>query len=97
MFLSINTYPTKARAPWSREVQWQSHKYDTWLPSIKAKLRVDGKAIGDPVAQFYYVYLNLDSHVQIMVLLQLGQAEESNAWDYTTILDQLTRVYDNPN
>ena len=75
----------------------QSHKYDTWLPSIKAKLRVDGEAIGDSVAQFYYVYLNLDSHVQAMVLPQLSQAEESEAWDYTTILDQLSRVYDNPN
>jgi hypothetical protein len=32
-----------------------------------------------------------------MVLPQLGQAEESNSWDYTTILAQLTRVYDNPN
>jgi hypothetical protein len=75
----------------------QTHKYDTWLPSIKAKLRVDGIAIGDTIAQFYYVYLNLESHVQAMVLPQLGQAEESNNWDYTTILAQLTRVYDNPN
>jgi hypothetical protein len=32
-----------------------------------------------------------------MVLPQLAQAEASNVWDYTTILDQLTRVYDNPN
>ena len=75
----------------------QPHKYDTWLPSIKAKLRVDGAAIGDSVAQFYYVYLNLDSHVQAMVLPQLGQAEESQSWNYQTILDQLSRVYDNPN
>jgi hypothetical protein len=49
------------------------------------------------VAQFYYVYLNLESHIQAMVLPQLGQAEALNVWDYTTILDQLTRVYDNPN
>jgi hypothetical protein len=49
------------------------------------------------VAQFYYVYLNLESHVQAMVLPQLGQAEDSQSWDYTTILDQLARVYDNPN
>jgi len=75
----------------------QSHKFDTWLPSIKAKLRVDGPAIGDSIAQFYYVYLNLDSHVQAMVLPKLGHAEEAQQWDYITILDQLTRVYDNPN
>ena len=75
----------------------QTHKFDTWLPSIRAKLRVDGEAIGDAIAQFYYVYLNLDSHVQAMVLLQLGYAEEAKEWDYKTILAQLSRVYDNPN
>lgn len=75
----------------------QQYKFDTWLPSIKAKLRVDGDAIGDDVAQFYYVYLNLDSRVQAMVLPQLAQAEKSSSWAFSTILDQLSRVYDNPN
>jgi hypothetical protein len=32
-----------------------------------------------------------------MVLPQLAQAEESETWDYNTILGQLSRVYDNPN
>jgi hypothetical protein len=41
----------------------QVHKFDTWLPLIKAKLRVDSEAISDTTAQFYYVYLNLESHV----------------------------------
>ena len=31
-----------------------------------------------------------------MVLPQLSQADETS-YDYSTILDQLTRVYDNPN
>ena len=35
--------------------------------------------------------------MQAMVLPQLGQAEESDIWDYNTILHQLARVYDNPN
>jgi hypothetical protein len=74
-----------------------TYKFDTWLPSIKAKLRVNGTAIGDATAQFYYVYLNLDSHVQAMVLPQLSYAESTQSWDYNTILDQLSRVYDNPN
>lgn len=47
-----------------------AQKYDTWLPAIKAKLRVDADAIGDQIAQFYYVYLNLESSVQAMVLPQ---------------------------
>jgi hypothetical protein len=32
-----------------------------------------------------------------MVLPQLSQAEESQQWNFTTILDQLARVYNNPN
>lgn len=32
-----------------------------------------------------------------MVLPQLSQAETAQVWDYSTILDQLSRVYDNPN
>ena len=60
-------------------------------------MRVDGEAIRDSVAQFYYIYLNLESQVQAMVLPQLSQAEVSEAWDYKTILDQLIRVHDNPN
>ena len=87
----------KPSLPNPEKFNGQSYRFDTWLPSIKAKLRVDGEAIGDSVAQFYYVYLNLESHIQAMVLPQLSQAEALNVWDYTTILNQLTRVYDNPN
>jgi len=73
------------------------HKWDTWRPMIKAKLRVDGAAIGDPIAQFYYVYFALESKVQAMVLPQLSYAEEEEIWNPQSILDQLARVCDNPN
>ena len=53
----------KPSLPDPEKFNGQSHKFDTWLPSIKAKLRVDNKAIGDSVAHFYYVFLNLRSHV----------------------------------
>ena len=49
-----------------------TQRFDIWLLLIRAKLRVDGMAIGDPIAQFYYVFLNLDSHIQAIVLLQLA-------------------------
>ena len=96
---SIPTTPSqpKLSLPDPEKFNGQSHKFDTWLPSIKGKLRVDNAAIGDSIAQFYYVFLNLDSHVQAIVLPQLQQAEESDIWDYNTILDQLTLVFDNPN
>jgi hypothetical protein len=43
----------------------KAYHFDTWLPSIKAKLRVDGLsgALGDEIAQFYYVYDRLESNV----------------------------------
>jgi hypothetical protein len=75
----------------------QTLKFNIWLPSIKAKLHIDSLALGDPIAQFYYVYLNLDSSVQAMVLPQLSQTEEAGVWDHNTILDQLSCVYDNLN
>jgi hypothetical protein len=68
----------KPSLPDPEKFNGQSYKFDTWLPSIKAKLRVDGEAIGDSVAQFYYVYLNHESYIQAMVLPQLSQAEASN-------------------
>ena len=87
----------KASLPDPEKFNGQAHKFDTWLPSIKAKLRVDGDIIGDATTQFYYVYLNLDSHVQAMVLPQLSRAEDDSTYDYNTILEQLARVYNNPN
>lgn len=97
LFLRSRTVRPKPSLPEPEKFNGQIYKYDTWLPSIKAKLRVDGNAIGDSIAQFYYVFLNLESQAQAMVLPQLSQAEDSNSWNYMTILDQLTRVYDNPN
>ena len=57
----------------------KAYHFDTWLPSIKAKLRIDGAsgALGDSVAQFYYVYDRLESNVQSQVLPQLATAEET--------------------
>ena len=100
--LAMATTPQQPRRPRTvlpdpEKFAGSTYKFDTWLPSIRAKLRVDGEAIGDAVAQFYYVYLNLDSSVQSMVLPQLSQAEIDQLWDYNSILAQLSRVYDNPN
>ena len=87
----------KPRLPDPKEFDGKPYRFDTWLPSIRAKLRVDGHAIGDSIAQFYYVYLNLEPSVQSTVLPQLAVAEASQSWDFETILSQLSRIYDNPN
>jgi hypothetical protein len=46
----------------------KAYRFDTWLPAIKAKLRVDGVALGDSIAQFYYIYDRLELIVQSIVL-----------------------------
>lgn len=74
-----------------------THNFDTWNTVIRAKLAIDGAAIGDSLAQFYYVYMSLTSQVQAMVFPQIVAARESGEYNFETILDQLTRVYDNPN
>lgn len=96
---TLSSRPTQRKAvlPDVDKFDGSPHKWDTWRPMMKAKLRVDGVAIGDPTAQFYYVYFALDSKVQAMVLPQLSHAEEDEIWDPQTILDQLARVCHNPN
>jgi hypothetical protein len=97
---------TSAAAPISRprarlldpvKFDGKQHRFRVWLPEIKAKLRVDDESIGDATAKFFYVYGCLDPTVQAMVLPQLAIAEQRKSWDYNTILEQLSRVYDNPN
>ncbi len=41
----------------------KAYHFNTWLPLIKAKLRVDGAVLGDLITQFYYVYNRLESTV----------------------------------
>lgn len=86
----------KACLPEPEKFNGTPTKWDTWLPSIEAKLLVDADSIGNATAQFYYVYLNLESQAQSLVLPQLAAAKASQSWNYQTILDQLARAYDSP-
>ena len=67
----------KPRLPDPKEFDGKTYRFDTWLPLIRAKLRVDGHAIGDSIAQFYYIYLNLEPSIQSTVLPQLAVAKAS--------------------
>ena len=56
--LLLRTRPSTNQKPRSslpdpEKFNGQAHKFDTWLPSIKAKLRVDSEAIGDPTTQYH--------------------------------------------
>ena len=99
--LALSTAPTSARPrpalPDPVKFDGKAYRFDTWLPAIKAKLRVDGAALGDSIAQFYYIYNRLEPTVQSIVLPQLARAEEDEEWSFQSILDQLLRAYDTPN
>jgi hypothetical protein len=75
----LSTLPSrpKPRLP-DPEKLTGSTRWDTWLPLIRAKLRIDRQAIGPELeALFYYVYGNLDPRIQLIVLPQLHTAEEA--------------------
>ena len=65
---STNPCRPKPNLPDPEKFNGKTYKFDTWLLAIRTKLRIDGSAIGDSTAQFYYVYGNLESNIQIMVL-----------------------------
>ena len=62
--LALSTAPTSARPrpalPDPAKFDGKAYRFDTWLPAIKAKLRVDRAALGNSIAQFYYVYDRLE-------------------------------------
>jgi hypothetical protein len=53
----------RPRLPDPEKFTGNTYKFNTWLPLIKAKLRVNGTVIRDAITQFYYVYLNLESSI----------------------------------
>lgn len=71
-------------------------EFDVWLPLLEGKIRVDGEAIGSPEAIFMYVYGRLDWKVQQIVRPQLS-ASKPDTWDFTTITNALSRIYEDPN
>jgi hypothetical protein len=75
----------------------RARAWDTWSMAMRAKLRIDGAAIGDKNAQFYYVYSSLESSVQGLVLAFVQRAEEKGEWDPFALLEYLERTYDDPN
>ncbi|KAG6094602.1 hypothetical protein E4U31_006192 [Claviceps sp. LM219 group G6] len=50
---------------------------DTWLASMRAKFAIDGYAIGQPMAQFYYVYSRLGTF-QVTFLPYITRATDFN-------------------
>ena len=94
---STNPRKPKPNLPNPEKFHSKTYKFNTWLPAIRAKLRIDSPTIGNSTAQFYYIYNNLKNNIQTMVLPQLSYAKTNHVYNYKSILNQLSRVYNNPN
>lgn len=71
-------------------------RWDTWKPLAEAVLRLDYDAIGGNESCFFWLYGNLESKIQAMVLPQISVALAEGVWNTSSIFDQLARVYGNP-
>jgi hypothetical protein len=89
-------YKPKPCLPDPEKFAGHQFTWDTWYPSIQAKLRIDGEAIGGPEAQFFYVYGRLEGKIQALVSPQLQVAEDNGEYDPQELLNQLARLYDDP-
>ena len=92
------------RAPKTRQVLPETDRFtgrtkewDTWSMTMRAKLRIDGEAIGDNEAQFFYVYSSLNAKVQALVLAFVRATQESREWQPLALIDYLGRIYNNLN
>lgn len=86
----------KACLPDVEKFSGATYTFETWLPSIEAKLRIDGAAIGDLEAQFWYLFSRLDGKIQALVMPQVQQVSETLIFNPQDLLDQLDRIYDDP-
>lgn len=69
--------------------KWTSVQLRPWLAAIRAKPTIDGQAIGGDVAQLYYIYLHLNSNIQVKGFSQSEPAKTSGTFDLNTMADRL--------
>jgi hypothetical protein len=70
---------------------------DEWLVSMRAKLRVDGDAIGDEYARFHYVYSRLAPSPKRTMLPYVKRAQEVNTCVSDAFVAHVQSTYEDPN
>jgi hypothetical protein len=68
-----------------------SDDLESWLLTMRAKLQVDGGAIGDDFAQFFYVFNCINSQAR-QLLLPYATAASSKAIDNAAIVELVRRI-----
>jgi hypothetical protein len=70
---------------------------DEWLVSMRAKLHVDGAAIGDEFARFHYVYSRLAPGPKRTMLPYVKRAQEANACVAEAFVAYVQSTFEDPN
>jgi hypothetical protein len=70
---------------------------DEWLVSIRAKLHIDGPAIGDEFARFHYVYSRLAPGPKRTMLPYVKRAQEVNTCDVNAFVMHVQDTFEDPN
>jgi hypothetical protein len=67
--------------------------FSGWVMELKAKLAIDGKAIGDEQAQFYYIFTRLEGKAKIRMEAWTQRNMEAYAWSVAGFFLELDRVF----
>ena len=70
-FHQADTQYPKLSFPDSDKFNSSVQNYNIWLPFIIAKLRTDSEIIGNKIAKFYYIYINIEIQIQANLLNKL--------------------------
>ena len=70
---------------------------DEWLVSIRAKLRIDGAAIGDEYARFHYVYSRLAPGPKRTMLPYVKRAQDANDCAADAFVAYVQSTFEDPN
>jgi hypothetical protein len=70
---------------------------DEWLVSIRAKLRIDGAAIGDEYARFHYVYSRLAPGPKRTMLPYVKRAQDNSDCAADAFVTHVQSTFEDPN
>lgn len=70
---------------------------DEWLVSMRAKLRIDGAAIGDEYARFHYVYSRLAPGPKRTMLPYVKRAQDDNDCAADAFVAHVQSTFEDPN
>jgi hypothetical protein len=71
--------------------------FKAWALEARAKIGIDGDSIGNPYAQFYYIYSRMESSAQLFVLAHVQEMDRQGLSTPQNLLQYLESIYIDPN